>query len=79
MRGFFDGDLTAQTINWSAITNSSHVINSNYVVDMSTLTGGTDIMLIYSGCNTDIVRMPAIGDLSVSRFYIFLYFGDRLD
>ena len=63
MRGFFDGNLTAQTINWSAITNSTHVINSNYVVDMSTLTGGTDIMLIYSGCNTDIVRMPAIGDL----------------
>ena len=63
MRGFFTGDLSATTINWSAITNSSHVINSNYVVDMSVLTGGTTIMLIYSGCNTNIVRMPAIGDL----------------
>ena len=63
MRGFFTADLSATTINWSAITNSSHVINSNYVVDMSVLTGGTTIMLIYSGCNTNIVRMPAIGDL----------------
>jgi len=68
MRGFFTGDLTATTIDWSARTNSSYVINSNYVVDMTTLTGGTTIKLIYSGCNTDIVRLPQVGDL-VTIYY----------
>jgi len=63
MRGFFTGDTTASTINWSALTNNFYVINSNYIVDMSTLTGGTTIKLVYSGCNSDIVRLPAVGDL----------------
>ena len=63
MRGFFTGDTTATTINWSALTNNFYVINSNYVVDMSTLTGGTTIKLVYSGCNTDIVRLPSVGDI----------------
>lgn len=63
MRGFFTGDTSQQTINWSAWTNDLYVINSNYVVDMSTLNGGNTIKLVYSGCNTDIVRLPAVGDL----------------
>lgn len=63
MRGFFTGDTTATTITWSALTNNFYVINSNYIVDMSTLTGGTTIKLVYSGCNTDIVRLPAVGDI----------------
>ena len=63
MRGFFTGDTTATTINWSAWTSDQYVINSNYVVNMSSLTGGTTIQLIYSGCNTEIVRLPAVGDL----------------
>ena len=57
--GFFTGDTTS----WSAFTNSDYVINSNYVVEMSGLTGGTQIKIIYSGCNTDIVRFPMKGDL----------------
>jgi hypothetical protein len=74
MRGFFTGDLTATTIDWSARTNSSYVINSNYVVDMLTLSGGTFIDLIYSGCNTDIVRLPKVGDI------ITIYYdGNGLD
>jgi hypothetical protein len=67
-RGFFKTNFTATTLNWSANTDSEHVINSNYIVDMSTLTGGTTIKLIYSGCNTDIVRLPAVGDL-ITIFY----------
>ena len=63
MRGFFTGDTTATMINWSAWTNDQYVINSNYVVDMSTLNGGNTVKLVYSGCNTDIVRLPAVGDL----------------
>jgi hypothetical protein len=63
MRGFFTGDTTASTITWSALTNNYYVINSNYIVNMSTLTGGTTIKLIYSGCNTDIVRLPTVGDI----------------
>ena len=62
-RGFFSGNTTADTINWSAYTNSDYTINSNYIVDMSKLDGGDKIKIIYSGCNTDIVRMPKIGDL----------------
>jgi hypothetical protein len=60
IRGFFSGNTTLNT--WSAITSNLYVINSNYVVDMNTLTGGTTIKIIYSGCNTNIVRLPAKGD-----------------
>jgi hypothetical protein len=68
MRGFFNGNLTANTINWSAMTDNKHVINSNYIVEMSGLTGGTIIHLISSECNSNIVRMPSIGDI-VTIFY----------
>ena len=61
IRGFFSGNTTLNT--WSAITSNSYVINSNYVVDMNSLSGGTTIKIIYSGCNTNIVRLPAKGDL----------------
>lgn len=62
MRGFFTGNTTADTINWSAYTNSDYTINSNYIIRMNTLTGTDQVQIIYSGCNTDIVRMPSIGD-----------------
>lgn len=63
VRGFFSGVTIDDTTSWSALTNSLYVINSNYVVNMMTLTGGSIINLIYSGCNTNIVRMPASGDI----------------
>jgi hypothetical protein len=63
MRGFFNGDLTATTINWSARTNTEYVINSNYVVAMSGLTGGTIINLTQSACTSEMVRMPSVGDI----------------
>ena len=63
MRGFFTGNTTEDTINWSAYTNNVYTINSNYIVDMSTLSGGTVIDVVYSGCNTNIVRLPMVGDL----------------
>ena len=63
MRGFFTGNTTEDTINWSAFTNNQYTINSNYIVDMSTLSGGTVIDVVYSGCNTNIVRLPMVGDL----------------
>lgn len=68
MRGFFTGDTTATTITWSALTNNEYVVNSNYVIDMSTLNGSSVVTLIYSGCNTDIVRLPAVGDF-ITIFY----------
>ena len=68
MRGFFTGNTTSTTINWSALTNSQYTINSNYLVDMSTLTGSSVIQLIYSGCNSNIVRLPSIGDF-VTIYY----------
>jgi hypothetical protein len=63
IRGFFTGNTTSDTINWSAFTNNQYTINSNYIVDMSTLSGGTVIDVVYSGCNTNIVRLPMVGDL----------------
>lgn len=63
MRGFFSGNTTAETISWSALTNNNYVVNSNYVVAMNSLSGGTTIQLIYSGCNTQPLRGFAEGDL----------------
>jgi len=63
MRGFFSGNTTAETINWSALTNNNYVVNSNYVIAMNSLSGGTTIQLIYSGCNTQPLRGFAVGDL----------------
>ena len=68
LRGFFSGDTTSPPSSWSAYTNTSYVINSNYVVDVSTFTGGTQIKIIYSGCNTNIVRLPSKGDLITIYF-----------
>ncbi len=68
MRGFFTGNTQNEVISWSAYTTNDYVINSNYIIDMTTLTGGTTIQLIYSGCNSDIVRLPMIGDL-ITIFY----------
>lgn len=68
MRGFFSADTSMSTLSWSAYTDSDYTINSNYVVDVSTFTGGTQIKIIYSGCNSDIVRLPAKGDLITIYF-----------
>ena len=68
MRGFFTGNTTADTISWSAYTNSDYTINSNYIIDMSTLSGSNKVTIVYSGCNSDIVRMPSIGDF-ITIFY----------
>ena len=63
MRGFFTGKTTNGTISsWSALTDNQHVINSNYVIDMSSLSGETSTTIKFSGCNTNIVRQPSIGD-----------------
>jgi hypothetical protein len=68
MRGFFSADTSLSTLSWSAYTDSDYVINSNYVVDISTFTGGTQIKIIYSGCNSNIVRLPSKGDLITIYF-----------
>jgi hypothetical protein len=68
MRGFFSGDTSLPVSNWSAYTDSQYVIYSNYVVDISTFTGGTTIQVTYSGCNTSIVRLPSKGDLITIYF-----------
>jgi hypothetical protein len=62
MRGFFIGATSATPVNWSALTNNQYAINSNYVIDMSTLTGGSRITITYNACNTDILRIPQAGD-----------------
>jgi hypothetical protein len=73
-RGFFTGDLTSSTISWSALTNHEYVINSNYVVNMSSLNCSNVITLIENECYTDPVREPAVGD-----FITIFYDGKGLD
>jgi hypothetical protein len=68
MRGFFSADTSMSPLSWSAYTDSDYTINSNYVVDVSTFTGGTQIKIIHSGCNSDIVRLPSKGDLITIYF-----------
>ncbi len=70
-RGFFTGVTINDFTYWSAFTDNKHVINSNYMVDMSTVTGGTVIDVVYSGCNTSIARLPQIGD------FITIYYDGR--
>jgi hypothetical protein len=66
-RGFFTGD-TENNKDWSALTNNSYVINSNYVVDISELNGTNKISLKYFGCNPNVVREPKVGDI-VTIYY----------
>ena len=74
LRGFFGGNLTAETITWSALTDSRYVINSDYIVDMSTLQCGKVINLIYSPCGYPSEKQPAVGD-----FITIYYDGKGLD
>ena len=62
-RGFFTGGTVNGKTLWSAYTDNEHVINSNYIVDINSLDGTNQITLIYSGCNSNIVRMPKKGDI----------------
>jgi hypothetical protein len=70
-RGFFTGITTNDFTYWSAFTDNQHVINSNYMIDMATLDGSNVITVIYSGCNTNIARLPQEGDL------ITIYYDGR--
>ena len=70
-RGFFTGITTNDFTYWSAYTDSQHAINSNYMVDMSTFDGSDVISVIFSGCNTDTVRIPQKGD------FITIYYDGR--
>ena len=63
LRGFFTGNTTADTIVWSALTNDQYVVSSNYVIDMSTLSGSNKVQIIYSGCNYTNINKPSIGDI----------------
>jgi hypothetical protein len=63
MRGFFSADLTATTLDWSAITTGNIALNCNYIVDMTTLNGSNTIQVSFSACNSNILRLPQSGDV----------------
>ena len=62
IRGFFSGDTSVLPTSWSALTGNEYVRTSNYVVNMSSLTGGTEITLTSSSCNPVQYLPPSIGD-----------------
>ena len=70
-RGFFTGVTSGNFTYWSAFTDTYRAVNSNYIVDMSTLTGSDTITVTYSGCNTTIARLPQPGD------FITIYYDGR--
>jgi hypothetical protein len=51
MRGFFTGDTSVLPTSWSASTGNDYVKTSNYVVNMSSFTGGTTLQLLNDSCN----------------------------
>ena len=74
MRGFFTGETINNIISdWSAHTTNQYVINSNYIIDMFNLSGGTSTPIEPSSCNSDSVRPPSIGD-----FIVIYYDGNGL-
>jgi hypothetical protein len=62
LRGFFTGNTSASTINWSAFTSSKYVVTSNYIVDMSTLNGSNQIKIIQDICDPTNTKKPGVGD-----------------
>ena len=68
MRGFFTGNTTANTIVFSALTNSQYVVSANYIIDMGLLIGSDTIDLIYNGIDYTNERKPEIGDF-VTIYY----------
>jgi len=63
IRGFFSGDTSILPTSWSALTGNEHLITSNYVIDMSDLTGGTSIRITNLSCNPVQYSQPSIGDV----------------
>jgi hypothetical protein len=63
IRGFFSGDTNVLPTSWSALTGNDYVVNSNYVVNMSSITGGTTIRLVDLTCNPIQFSQPSIGDI----------------
>ena len=68
IRGFFSGDTNVLPTSWSALTGNDYVKSSNYVVNMSSLTGGTTITINNMSCNPDQYTLPSIGDI-VTIYY----------
>ena len=63
LRGFFSADTTSANPEWSAITTGNIALNSNYIVDMTTLNGSNTIQVSFSACNGNILRLPQSGDI----------------
>jgi len=68
MRGFFTGNTSASTINWSAMTNNFYAINADYVIKMNTLNGTSTITPLLSPSTTNPVREPSVGDIVTIYF-----------
>jgi len=65
-KGFF---LTGSTTPWIVDSSSAHTMNSNYLVDMSTLSGQTDIIIDFILCT------PTTGTPEVNDFITIYYDG----
>lgn len=73
MRGFFTGNTTASTINWSALVNNNYVVTPNYVVNMSSLNGTNEITVQKLDSNPQNNNTPSVGD------FITIYYDGRAE
>jgi hypothetical protein len=67
-RGFFTGSTSGSVTTWSAYTSGDYSVNSNYVIDISSLSGGTKITLIADECTALPVREYQVGDIVTIYF-----------
>jgi len=67
-RGFFTGSTSGDVTTWSAYTSGDYSINSNYIIDISSLSGGTKITLIADECTVLPVREYQVGDIVTIYF-----------
>lgn len=63
VKGFFTGTTGV----WSAQTSSAYTVTSNYIVDMTTLTGQTDIQITLDYCS------PTSGTPSINDFVTIFF------
>ena len=68
MRGFFSGNTDSLPTSWSAVTTNDIAKYSNFVVNMSSLTGGTVINVGTITCNPVQYILPTAGDF-VTIYY----------
>jgi len=63
-RGFFSGDTT---VPYSALTTPQYVLSSNWCYPLTSMTGGSEMVLLSGACNS-INYTPVVGDILMVQY-----------